>query len=128
MEKTNEEIYIESRLGHDNPFKVPEGYFEHFADKFMQELPDEDKKPTGEKDKQPSWIVRLRPILYAAACICLFVFGTALYFQQSTTETDAVEQAFVAQDNSKNDDVYFEEAADYVMMDNHDIYACLMNE
>ena len=35
----NEELYIKSRMGDKNPFRVPEGYFDNFAADLMQKLP-----------------------------------------------------------------------------------------
>ena len=37
---TNEEKFIIESLGKENPFRVPEGYFDHFAEQFMNELPE----------------------------------------------------------------------------------------
>ena len=127
MNKTNEEIYIESRMGRENPFRVPEGYFDRFADEFLQKLPEVSMSDNKEEKKKPSWVVRLRPLLYAAACVCLVVFSVTIYFTQRPSETGSADQVAVVKDAGLSDS-YFEEAADYVMVDNHDIYACLMNE
>ena len=72
----------------------------------------------------------MRPWLYAAACTTLaLMLGVSYFFMQSSaTSTDAAPMAAVtpatnvapALDNS-----YIDEVADYVMMDNAEIYACL---
>ena len=36
----NEEKYIEEKVGRRNPFVVPEGYFDTFADQMMASLPE----------------------------------------------------------------------------------------
>ena len=53
----NEEKYIEEQVGRRNPFTVPEGYFDTFADQLMASLP----------ERQPrTKYVWLRPLRYAA--------------------------------------------------------------
>ena len=118
---TNEEKLIQEHLGKQNPFRVPDGYFDSFADRLMQQLPD--KQET--KPNQTANTVRLkvlRPILLAAACVCIAIFSVTLYFHQ-TQETP--EQDNVAAVTNTMDEEYMDEAADYIMLDNADIYACL---
>ena len=117
---TNEEKLIEEHLGKQNPFRVPEGYFDSCADRLMQQLPEQQ-----EQEVKPAKTVRmkaLRPILVAAACVAVAIFSITLYFHQ-TQETP--EQNNVAAVTSNTDEEYLDEAADYVMLDNADIYACL---
>ena len=93
----NEEKYIEEQVGRRNPFTVPEGYFDTFADQLMASLP----------ERQPrTKYVWLRPLRYAAA----------------------VRQPIQAEAIQVSSDVAFDEAADYAMIDNYDIYACLSEE
>ena len=106
---TNEEKLIEEHLGKQNPFRVPEGYFDSFADRLMQQLPEQQ-----EQEVKPAKTVRmkaLRPILVAAACVAVAIFS--------------IKQNNVAAVTSNTDEEYLDEAADYVMLDNADIYACL---
>ena len=106
----NEEKYLEERLAKRNPFRVPEGYFESFADRVMEQLP-----PQQQKAKR----TLLRPWMYAAACLVVAVFCIAVYFSRvDTPATSEMPQMAVT-------DTYMDEAADYVMIDNTDIYACL---
>ena len=70
---TNEEKLIEEHLGKQNPFRVPEGYFDSFADRLMQQLPEQQ-----EQEVKPAKTVRmkaLRPILVAAACVAVAIFS-----------------------------------------------------
>ena len=105
----NEEKYLEERLAKRNPFRVPEGYFESFADRVMEQLP-----PRQQKAKR----TLLRPWMYAAACLVVAVFCVAVYFSRIDTTSSEMQQVAVT-------DTYMDEAADYVMIDNTDIYACL---
>lgn len=109
----NEELYLKSRIGDRNPFRVPEGYFDNFAAEMMQKLPEQPKQ---------SLIVRLRPWMYAAACLVAVVFSATLYF----SAPDSASQEVVA--TATPTDTYVEDVADYVMADNIDIYACLASD
>ena len=123
-------------MGRKNPFTVPEGYFEQLTAQIMDKLPQAEVTPLATNNaKKPAaklaLIKQLRPWLYAAACTALAVMlGVSYFFMQSpATSTDAAPMAAVtpatniaapAPDNS-----YIDEVADYVMMDNAEIYACL---
>lgn len=114
---TNEEIYIINRFGQRNPFLVPEGYFDQLTDKVMDRLPKEETKP--------ALIRSIRPWLYAAACLLVVILTTTIYFNSSDSQQQLLSSAM---ESSVSSDNYVEEAADYAMLDNHDIYACLLNE
>ena len=111
----NEELYIKSRMGDKNPFRVPEGYFDNFTAEMMQMLPEQEAP-------KKSLIVRLRPLLYAAACLLVAIFTVAVYF----SEPDASRQSVASV--AEPADTYVDDAADYLMADNMDIYACLASE
>ena len=119
MMEHNDELYLKQTVGNRNPFRVPEGYFEQLTEQVMQQLPARAKK------------VQMRPWLYAAACSVLaLAMGVSYYFLQSqSTSTDAAPMAAVAPavsvTNEASDNSYFEDAADYVMLDNTEIYAYL---
>ena len=107
-----EERYIEERFGKRNPFRVPEGYFEDFSAQLMQQLP-EKRKPRAKS-------VWLRPWYYAAACVCALLVSATVWF--AWPEKD-IQQAPVAVADQQEQMDAFEEAADYMMLDNYDIYA-----
>ena len=67
----NEELYLKSRMGNENPFRVPEGYFDNFAAEMMRNLPEQ---------PQQSKFVRLRPFMYAAACLVVAILTATIYF------------------------------------------------
>ncbi len=105
----NEEKYLEERLAKRNPFRVPEGYFDRFAEHVMEQLP-----PQQHQAKR----VMLRPWMYAVACLVVAVFCVAVYFSRISTNSSEMSQVAITES-------YMDEAADYVMIDNADIYACL---
>ena len=109
-----EEEQIKMLLGsRKNPFSVPEGYFDQLAGNIIGQLPQEQPKPAR--------IRMLRPLLYAAASVCLAIMGVAIYqFNASTA------QPALALQETHYTDSYIEDVADYAMLDNEDIYNSLL--
>jgi hypothetical protein len=62
-------------------------------------------------------------VLYAAASVCALFISVTVYqhFTAQTVENTTEQVAVYSEDS-------FYEAADYVMIDNQDIYACLTGE
>jgi len=112
----NEEDYIRNKMG-NNPFRVPEGYFEHLTPRIMSQLPGQ---PVQQK---PALVKRLRPLLYAAACICVAVFSVAIYFNHKDVDQPL---ASTQQQDTYYNDTYIDEVADYAMLDNEEIYYSLL--
>ena len=110
-----EEKYIEELVGKRNPFTVPEGYFEQLTSQVMQSLPE--RRPRAKT-------VWMRPVWWAAAAVCALFVSTAVWLSwPSSSQQEQKEMAEVVQQQA--DDTFFDEAADYMMLDNQDIYACL---
>ncbi|MGX8696211.1 MAG: hypothetical protein ACSW8D_07500 [Prevotella sp.] len=124
----NEEEYLNSKLGKKNPFTVPEGYFEQLTEQVMERLPEQAMERLPEQEPaKPAVIKRLRPWLYAAACVCIGIFTTAVLFSNKHDNTKELQQmATLEQENVYYSDNYIEEEANYAMVDNQDIYACLL--
>lgn len=110
----NEENYIEEQFGKRNPFRVPDGYFDQFSTQLMATLPE--RKPKV----KPLW---LRPVFYAAASICALFICTGVWLALPAESIQETAQVTTVQLDSA--DEAFDEAADYMMVDNHDIYAYL---
>lgn len=119
-----EEKYLKSKVGTRNTFRVPDSYFEDFASKMMDKLPQCNGRIIITKGSR---FVKLRTLLYAAACICLVVFSLASYFTK-TPLSDAQDNDIVATHYQKQTYTYEDEVIDYAMMDNADIYAYLTGE
>ena len=113
----NEEKYIEEKVGRRNPFTVPEGYFDTFADQLMASLPE--RQPRAKR-------VWLLPMRYAAAVVCVLAMGAMAWFALSPSSD--VHQPIQAETIEVSNDAAFDAAADYAMIDNYDIYACLSEE
>ena len=120
----NEEDYLNSKMGKRNPFTVPEGYFEQLTSQVMQKMPEA-------KAEKPALIKRLRPWLYAAACVCVGVFIAAVAFNNNNEEVRKQMRIATAEQKSVESyysDSYYEDEANYAMVDNQDIYAYLLAE
>ncbi len=88
------------------PFRVPEGYFESFTDRMMAQLPEV---------PQHRSIPRLWR--YVAAAVMVFaVTGSAYYFAQSNTTSDADTSNYELYSNN-----YDDQLLDYTLMNNNDI-------
>jgi hypothetical protein len=122
-----EEKEIKERFGQTNPFRVPDGYFDQLTERVMSQLPEREK--TAEQvslsaPRHKSRLVALRPWLYAAACMVAVVFmGVAFYFHQVKEEQTLANANVVNTTNTESQ--YIDEYADYVMLDNAEIYAYL---
>lgn len=118
----NEEDYIKSKISHRNPFTVPEGYFECLANQVMTRIP-------AKKPQKRSIIMRLRPVVYVAACICIGIFGIFIYQNLETQSSkNAQVNSAISQKSAELNDAFIDEATDYAMLGNEDIYASLLAE
>ena len=102
----NEEQYILNRCGKQNPFTVPEGYFDSLRTELMQRV---EVKP-----KDISLWKRWRG----------YVAATYIGFDSETT---ANKHVAVNVKTSNVDNLSEDEYADYTMLDNDDIYSLLAN-
>ena len=112
----NEELYIKSRMGQHNPFIVPDGFFDNLTAQVMKQLPEEQPRR--------GLLVSIRQWMYAAACLVAVLFSATVYLMSPESST----QSPVASTSLTASDSYIDEAADYVMADNIDIYACLASD
>ena len=94
--------------GRENPFRVPDGYFEQFTDRLMQKLPRQERKAKS---------VRLMPRLwkYAAAVVLIAGVGSVIYWNRSA------QPSALAISNDTAQEEYYNEALDYIMVDNMEI-------
>ncbi len=97
----------------NNPFKTPDGYFQDINQRLMDALPDT-KVAMPMKRKSTVWA--LRPVLAVAASVCVAVFGAVVYTHHYNTDKGG-EPGTVQTSRYSSDD-----ASDYVLMDNSDIY------
>lgn len=122
MERKEE--YIRGKCGSRTPFRVPEGYFEHFTRQLMEKLPEQ--TPLTADVPQPVIGRKRYAWRYAAAIVCgMALLSGSLYLTigspQQPTATAPLSQS-VAESNGKEmtDDAFYE-ALDYAMVDNQEI-------
>ena len=106
-----------------NPFKVPAGYFDSLNTRIMENVA---RQASAQKSEKPAQTknVRMHVLRWAAACACVLVIGvSAVLFTFKDTEVPATaQQSFFTSDDA------FNQAADYTMLDNHDMYQMLAEE
>lgn len=124
----NEETYINERFGKKNPFTVPDGYFEQLSERVMSRLPEnataaaaETAKAAAPAKHRPALIRRLRPWL-AAACIVGAIVCATVYLPPMLNPSQPINELA----DATTADTYVDDAADYAMVDNQDIYAYLL--
>lgn len=115
-----EEDRIGKTLGTENPFRVPEGYFEQLASEVMDKLPEKKHIPTHETTL---W-EKVRPLLYMAA---MFV-GAALIIRVASSHYTpaASDETIVAQEEEVEKEMeYIDMAMENTMMDDYSLYLYL---
>ena len=128
-----EEKYLIEKVGKENPFRVPEGYFDTLSSQIMAKVEADGVAPRDIKagKEKRAKVVWLRPVLFAAASVCALFISVVAYQSHSDQGVTAPTQTIVADNQMLMEmlmDDYFDEAADYVMLDNQDIYACLSSD
>ena len=119
----NEEKMLLEKYGRKSTFRVPEGYFDHFADTMASRML-EGASASKARVRFPIWHYSRSVILTAAASICFAVFGVSVYSHYKNVEHAEKASAInIKFDGSHNDS--FDAAVDYVMMDSEDMYASL---
>lgn len=82
----------------ENPFRVPDGYFEGFTARMMEQIPDDE--PQFEDNKVTMWD-RVRPIFYLAAMFAgLGLFSKQSFFDNSDKLSNQADSLLVSTQNS----------------------------
>lgn len=112
-----EETNLLNRCGKENPFKVPEGYFENFAEQLMDKLPE--KAPVEAPDIT-LWM-RIRPWVYMAAMFC----GIMLMVRTFVGEKNAQATDVPSINLSELPDEVIDPIVNQTMMDDYTLYQYL---
>lgn len=122
-----EEDKLKQHIGKNEPFKVPEGYFESFADRLQARI---DQMPKVEKPTRRFKLVPKAWFAAAASIVIVASVGLSVMMQKGgakSAETDAPvaeqELAGVTEGStmSAEDAAYFYEELDYAMIDDNEI-------
>lgn len=119
-----EEDKLRKELGMENPFRVPEDYFEGFTSQLMSRLPEKEKSDVF---RTPTTWEKIRPWVYMAA---MFV-GAALIIRVASSRVDVPvhEQSVLADDTDMEIEMeYIDVAIDNSMLDDYSLYVYLTDE
>lgn len=117
-----EEDILLKKLGKEDSFKVPGGYFENLTSEVMNKLPEKEKVVF--KEEPVSIWTRLKPLLYMAA---MFV-GAALIIRVASLDRKSVADIDVAATEIETEvisDEMIDMALDRAMLDDYSLYVYL---
>lgn len=114
-----EEEKILKRIGKENPFRVPDGYFDTLTSEVMSRLPE--KAPLESLHREPTRWERIRPWLYMAA---MFV-GAALIIRVASSDHAPASSSVMAEEATDSEMEYINMAVDGAMMDDYSLYVYL---
>ncbi len=115
-----EERIIQRKFGRECHFTVPDNYFDKLTQQVMEQLPETEAKVIPLKSPYH----RFRAVI-VAACSLIAVFGIGYYLHVAPSSHS---HSMIVSDSHENNSYYvWDEAADYAMIDNNDIYASLVD-
>lgn len=114
-----EEDNLLKKVGKENPFKVPGGYFENLTSEVMNALPE--KKPALTVEQPTTW-ARIRPLLYMAA---MFIGAFLIIRIGAWTHNTDTNVAEAGGDAEMVTDEYIDVMLDRSMMDDYSLYVYL---
>ncbi|MCC8187677.1 MAG: hypothetical protein LIP08_09275 [Bacteroides sp.] len=115
-----EEDNVLRKVGTENAFKVPEGYFENLTTQVMDCLP-EKEKPAFKQKTVTLWD-KVKPWSYMAA---MFV-GAALIIRVASTDQTPMDDRMVSEAELEMiSDEYIHEAVNGSMLDDYSLYMYL---
>lgn len=113
-----EENELLKKYGTQNPFTVPEGYFENFSKELMKKLPEKERRDNQEDIT--TW-QRVKPWIYMAAMFCGLMFTVRVVVGPPKQDTPI----FTAAETEQFSDEYIETILDHSMMDDYTLYQYL---
>lgn len=117
-----EDTELKNRIGKENPFKVPEGYFENIVPEIMKQLPEAEVQ---EEIEVTMW-ERVKPWVYMVAMFCGLMFGLRVMMNDRPVST-GINAGDVSMTDSVQGipDEYIDPILDQAMMDDYTLYMYL---
>lgn len=117
-----EDTELKNRIGKENPFKVPEGYFENIVPEIMKQLPETEVQ---EEVEVTMW-ERVKPWVYMVAMFCGLMFGLRVMMNDRPVST-GIKAGDVSMTDSVQGipDEYIDPILDQAMMDDYTLYMYL---
>jgi len=130
------EHQLHSTYGNKRPFTVPDNYFSDLSSQIMAKIPVEEPVNNPEntvKTKKSHFVLirRVRPLAIAAAMIGVIViafWSFADYTSNQKRAADIPEKGVGETLSKATSSDSFDEAADYMMMDEDDMYAYVADQ
>lgn len=113
-----EEKELFQKIGKENPFKVPEGYFENLTQQVMERLPEKEPQPTQEI----SMWERVKPWAYMAAMFVGLMFTVQVFVGKQDRQAVPAENVSPVSDLS---DEYLAPIINQTMLDDYELYQYL---
>ena len=117
-----EDTELKNRVGKENPFKVPEGYFENIVPEIMKQLPEAEVQ---EEVEVTMW-ERVKPWVYMVAMFCGLMFGLRVMMMDKPVNKEMNTDNVSMTDSVQGiPDEYIDSILDQAMMDDYTLYMYL---
>lgn len=114
-----EEDNILRKVGVENPFQVPDGYFEHLTSEIMSRLPE--KSSLGMAPKRITLWDKVKPWAYMAAMFA----GAAVIIRVASTGSVQNPETVAEEDTEMEEVEFINDMLDNSMMDDYSLYVYL---
>lgn len=118
---------LKEMFGQKNPFNVPDGYFDDFADRMQEYAKGHQPAPTlhaEQRVQRPAMFARIKPYLYLAAMFGGLFFGIKVFeYSKSLSKPAATESTASQVQATGGEDDYINEMCEYAGIDKNQIYA-----
>lgn len=117
-----EDTELKNRIGKDNPFKVPDGYFENLVPEIMKQLPETEVYEA----KEISLWEKVKPWVYMVAMFCGIMFGLRVMMKGRAVHSENEMENISSADSIQGiPDEYIDPILDQTMMDDYTLYMYL---
>lgn len=117
-----EDTELKKKFGKENPFRVPDGYFENIVPEIMKQLPEAEVQESADITM---W-ERVKPWVYMVAMFCGLMFGLRVMMMDSPVLKDADDRNVSMTDSVQGiPDEYIDPILDQAMMDDYSLYMYL---
>lgn len=117
-----EDTELKKKIGKENPFKVPEGYFENIVPEIMKQLPEAEAQESVEItmwERVKSWV-------YMVAMFCGLMFGLRVMMMDKPVNKEINTDNVSMTDSLEGiPDEYIDPILDQAMMDDYTLYMYL---
>lgn len=116
---------LEDICGKENPFSVPEGYFEHFTQQLMEKLPQKEISSDIPHYNHTTTWQRIKPWFYMAAMFCGIIAGARYIIGPTVHQAHITSRTASEYSERSYDEEYLEDALMNSHMDDYSVYCYL---